>query len=29
VLVHAPGDVRHGEAVAPGDLRAAVRELAG
>jgi shikimate kinase / 3-dehydroquinate synthase len=27
VLVRAPGDVRHGEAVRPGDLRAAVREL--
>jgi shikimate kinase/3-dehydroquinate synthase len=28
VLVHAPGDVRHGEPVEPGALRAAVRELA-
>jgi shikimate kinase / 3-dehydroquinate synthase len=28
VLVHAPGDVRHGERVEPGALRAAVRELA-
>jgi shikimate kinase/3-dehydroquinate synthase len=28
VLVRAPGDVRHGEPVAPGALRAAVRELA-
>ncbi len=27
VLVHAPGDVRHGAAVDPGELRAAVREL--
>jgi shikimate kinase/3-dehydroquinate synthase len=27
VLVHAPGDVRHGAAVDPGDVRAAVREL--
>ena len=27
VLVHAPGDVRHGERVAPGDVLAAVREL--
>jgi shikimate kinase/3-dehydroquinate synthase len=28
VLVRAPGDVRHGEPVEPGALRAAVRELA-
>jgi shikimate kinase/3-dehydroquinate synthase len=28
VLVHAPGDVRHGEPVEPDALRAAVRELA-
>jgi shikimate kinase/3-dehydroquinate synthase len=28
VLVHAPGDVRHGQAVAPDAVRAAVRELA-
>jgi shikimate kinase/3-dehydroquinate synthase len=28
VLVHAPGDVRHGEPVEPAALRAAVRELA-
>jgi shikimate kinase/3-dehydroquinate synthase len=28
VLVHAPGDVRHGARVEPGALRAAVRELA-
>jgi shikimate kinase / 3-dehydroquinate synthase len=28
VLVRAAGDVRHGEPVAPADLRAAVRELA-
>jgi shikimate kinase / 3-dehydroquinate synthase len=27
VLVHAPGDVRHGARVDPGELRAAVREL--
>jgi len=27
VLVHAPGDVRHGEAVGDGELRAAVTEL--
>jgi shikimate kinase/3-dehydroquinate synthase len=27
VLVHAPGDVRHGAAVEPADVRAAVREL--
>ncbi|HEV2769691.1 MAG TPA: 3-dehydroquinate synthase family protein, partial [Solirubrobacteraceae bacterium] len=29
VLVHAPGDVRHGEAVDDADVRAAVAELAG